>query len=256
MVTYNRAHLLERSLEVYSNQPFKDFELIIIDDDSTDNTQELLKSYSKKLNIVSIIVRKNGEWRDCACNINLGLRAAKGDFIVATHPEVIPGWMSLTAMNEMKGHEKYITSKIYFLSIDEQNRLDTVDWKNNPLDVRNLEGFYESGSINELDYYSHAEMDKNTYWESWVFGGMSRKTWRRIGGFTEFTTWGSVDIDFSARRYLLNIPTITLLQDETFCIHQNHDDPEKNIVTPRDIDICRNALQHYNHPYEAIKNNL
>jgi glycosyltransferase involved in cell wall biosynthesis len=257
MVTYNRAHLLERSLKVYESQPYKDFELIIIDDDSTDNTQAVIKEYAKKIDIKSIIVRKRENvWRDCARNINLGIRAAKGNFIVATHPEVIPGWMTLQHVAAAARDEVYVASKIYYLSPQEQENLDTVKWWENPLEVRNLEGFYSSDPAYNMSDYSHSAMDKHTEWQSWVFGGLSKNTWRRIGGMTEFDTWGSIDMDFLGRRHLLGIQTDTLMDERTICIHQNHDNPEKDTLTPRDMDAAHAALINYRSAAEAIHNHV
>lgn len=44
--TYNRPELLPRSVRSVLAQDFQDFELIIIDDCSTDNTPEIVKSFS------------------------------------------------------------------------------------------------------------------------------------------------------------------------------------------------------------------
>ncbi|WP_054865024.1 glycosyltransferase family 2 protein [Methanosarcina barkeri] len=41
--TYNREHLISRSIDSVLNQTYKDFEVIIVDDASTDNTEELIK---------------------------------------------------------------------------------------------------------------------------------------------------------------------------------------------------------------------
>ena len=55
--TYNRAHTLSRVYDSLKNQTFKDFKWIIIDDGSTDDTENLVKSFqaenifSKKINI-------------------------------------------------------------------------------------------------------------------------------------------------------------------------------------------------------------
>lgn len=43
--SYNRAHTLSRVYESLKNQTFKDFKWIIMDDGSTDNTSELVKSF-------------------------------------------------------------------------------------------------------------------------------------------------------------------------------------------------------------------
>jgi len=46
--TYNRAHFLPKAIESVLNQPFIDWELIIIDDGSTDNTKNVVEQYSDK----------------------------------------------------------------------------------------------------------------------------------------------------------------------------------------------------------------
>lgn len=45
--TYNRSELLPRAINSILNQTFKDFELIIVDDGSTDNTKKIIEKYSE-----------------------------------------------------------------------------------------------------------------------------------------------------------------------------------------------------------------
>src|ERR1051326_9034418 len=42
--TYNRGHLIERALRSVLNQSFGDFELLVMDDASTDNTEEVIRA--------------------------------------------------------------------------------------------------------------------------------------------------------------------------------------------------------------------
>ena len=59
--TYNRAHLLERLYKNLCEQEYQNFEWLIIDDGSTDNTREIIENYKRegKLNI-QYFYKENG----------------------------------------------------------------------------------------------------------------------------------------------------------------------------------------------------
>jgi glycosyltransferase involved in cell wall biosynthesis len=60
IVTYNREKLLIKAIDSVLNQKFSDFELIIIDDFSTDNTEDAVKKYlaDKKVKYIKIAKSK------------------------------------------------------------------------------------------------------------------------------------------------------------------------------------------------------
>lgn len=45
VVTYNRAHFLKDALDSILRQTFKDYEIILVDDGSTDNTKKIVEQY-------------------------------------------------------------------------------------------------------------------------------------------------------------------------------------------------------------------
>jgi glycosyltransferase involved in cell wall biosynthesis len=75
--TYNRAHLLERLYKNLCEQEYQNFEWLIIDDGSTDNTKEIIENYKKegKLNI-QYFYKENGGKHTA---INFGLEKAQSD---------------------------------------------------------------------------------------------------------------------------------------------------------------------------------
>lgn len=74
--TYNRAHLITKTLESIKNQTFKDFEVLIIDDGSTDNTFDTIQPY---LNEQFKYFKKENAERAAARNF--GTLKALGDYI-------------------------------------------------------------------------------------------------------------------------------------------------------------------------------
>lgn len=77
LTTYNRKHCISRMIDSILIQSFEDFELIIVDDGSTDETQEMLKKkYNDKR--IQIIFQEN---RGVSSARNLGISLAKGEYI-------------------------------------------------------------------------------------------------------------------------------------------------------------------------------
>lgn len=74
--TYNRAHLIKRSAESVLNQTYRNLELIIVDDGSTDNTKSVIESLNDK-RIVYIYQINQG----CCAARNKGIEVAKGQYI-------------------------------------------------------------------------------------------------------------------------------------------------------------------------------
>jgi len=75
--TYNCAGFLRKALTSVLSQTYQDFEIIVVDNSSTDNTDSVLKSFSKgKLNAIK--VKNNGI---IARSRNVGINKAKGQWI-------------------------------------------------------------------------------------------------------------------------------------------------------------------------------
>lgn len=85
---YNVEEYLEQTIESILNQTLKDFELILIDDGSTDSSQDILKRYSDEYDKIKVIYQKNSGPSRAR---NRGIEAASGEYITfADSDDILP----------------------------------------------------------------------------------------------------------------------------------------------------------------------
>lgn len=98
--TYNRSHTLPRLYESLLRQTSDDFEWVVVDDGSTDNTEELIAQYidEKKINITYIRTQNGGKQRAHnvgveKCTAPLFLCVDSDDFLVPVAVEhLLSAW--------------------------------------------------------------------------------------------------------------------------------------------------------------------
>ena len=82
MSVYNGEKYLVQAIDSILNQTYQNFEFIIIDDCSTDNSSHILQEYAKKDSRIKIIKKeKNIGIKGFIENLNLGISIAKGKYI-------------------------------------------------------------------------------------------------------------------------------------------------------------------------------
>jgi len=72
---YNAGKYIKRCLDSIYDQDFLDYEVIVVNDGSTDNTREIVQSYDKDIKLI------NKENTGLADSRNVGLKEAKGDYV-------------------------------------------------------------------------------------------------------------------------------------------------------------------------------
>jgi glycosyltransferase involved in cell wall biosynthesis len=100
--TYNRANTIRKAAESVLEQTYKDIELIIVDDGSTDNTDEVLKEIQK--NDKRVIVCKHDHNRGACAARNTGILNSKGDYIAFQDSDDI--WMKEKIEKQMEVMER------------------------------------------------------------------------------------------------------------------------------------------------------
>lgn len=75
--TYNHAHFLKEALESAAAQTFKNIEIIVVDDESTDNTPEVVDAFPDRRVRYTAVTHRGLPYAR-----NFGLKNARGEFIV------------------------------------------------------------------------------------------------------------------------------------------------------------------------------
>ncbi len=117
--TFNRSDLLEKALKSVSVQTVKPFEVIVVDNASTDDTKEVVARY-KKWGVKYFCNRKNV---GMANNWNVCIKKSKGDFLTFLHNDdvISPEWYQVMC-KAVQDHPKvkFFTSSLLVIDADER----------------------------------------------------------------------------------------------------------------------------------------
>lgn len=124
--TFNRLELLKRSINSVLNQTYRNIEIIVVDDYSTDGTQEFLKKISEEDGRIRYFLK---ETNSGACvSRNIAIKNANGEFITGLDDDdyfepnridlFIQSWgvrdksvIALCSLYTVKNKDKFISSK-------------------------------------------------------------------------------------------------------------------------------------------------
>lgn len=121
MPSYNTASFIAESIQSVLAQSYKDWELIIVDDCSPDNTDEIVKPY---LSDERIKYLKNEKNSGAAVSRNRALREAKGKWIAFLDSDDL--WMP----DKLKKQVGFMEKNGYHFSYTNYAEIDTEDKRN------------------------------------------------------------------------------------------------------------------------------
>ncbi len=129
---YNHAKYLSERLDSILNQSYQDFEVIILDDCSTDNSREVIENYRSNPKISNIVYneRNSGspfiQW-------NKGIRLSRGSLIWIAESD---DYCALTFLEEtVRKMESYPSAGLVYtqsLERDEMSGAESISFENSP----------------------------------------------------------------------------------------------------------------------------
>ena len=181
----NQPDLLRGTLASIYNQSFKDWECIVVDDGSSDESVVLLKQNFPNVSVVA--KAKHEGFASC---VNAGVGAAKGEIVVLLNTDVVPEKNFLLPLLK-----HFNDPKVFAVGcMDKSKEGEAVVLRGRGI-AKWQRGFFvhERGEIDASD----------TAWVSGGSGAFRRTTWQELGGmdplFNPFY-WEDIDISYRARK--------------------------------------------------------
>lgn len=132
LVNHNYAKFIQQAIESVLSQTYNNYELIIIDDGSTDHSRDILNKYENIENI-KIIYQKN---KGLIITNNIALGLANGEYIIRLDGD---DWLDANALEIMVNHlDKNSSSALIFpdyYEVDESGEIIRVIRRHNFNDV-------------------------------------------------------------------------------------------------------------------------
>ena len=136
---YNVEGYIEKCIESLISQTLEDIEIICIDDESTDNSKDIVLKYAKEDKRIKLINTKKHSGQSCARNI--GLEIAQGEYIGFVDSD---DWVELNMFEKLYNRAKIddtdITMCQSYLYDDKTQQSYTNDY----YDLKELEKFGEN----------------------------------------------------------------------------------------------------------------
>ena len=111
---YNAENYLHRCIDSILAQTFTDFELLLINDGSTDNSGEICNAYAQKYPCIRMFHKNNGGVSSAR---NLGLTKANGEWIVFVDSD---DWIEPHYLNVLYQNGKYDLVTCYWRVLNDK----------------------------------------------------------------------------------------------------------------------------------------
>lgn len=144
---YNVEDYLHYAMDSLEKQTYKNFEIILVNDGSTDNSGKLCDEYSEKYSNVKVFHKENGGLSDAR---NFGVQKAKGEFITFLDPD---DYLEAYSLELLAG-------------IQEKYNCDIVSTRVKATELYNV---YSNYSLMKRDFENVTHMDNDVFLEEALY---------------------------------------------------------------------------------------
>ena len=203
---YNTEKYLHRCIDSILSQTFSDFELLLIDDGSTDQSGTICDEYARKDSRVKVFHKENGGVSSAR---NLGLDNTRGEWVTfCDSDDFIHKDMCRTLMNNIQEDED---ADIIVCGV--------ADYVNDEVIHRQ-----ESSIIQEVEIYSHREavlkLLEDDEWKSYTMNKIYRSS---LFQAIDFPVGRNLDEDFSVMHQVFHKSKRVLFNRSKFCYYRHRE---------------------------------
>jgi len=199
----NEAKNLKEFLPSIINQNYSNFEIVLINDASSDNTLEVMESFKKKHSNIKIVNVQNNEafWGNKKYALTLGIKAAKNEHLLFTDADCKP--VSLFWIQHMA--QKFSTEKSIVLGYGNYKTFDTFV---------NLLVRFET-LLTAVQYFSYAKLG-SPYMGVGRNLAYTKSNFFKTKGFINHIQVKSGDDDLFIQEAATNSNTAICLEEDSF----------------------------------------
>ena len=233
--TYNKPRDLSLVLHGYLEQTEKDFEIIIADDGSTEETQQMLAKFSEKHNIkINHVWHKDQGFQKTKI-LNKAILQSNSNYLLFTDGDCLPRKDLVKKHIELRRDKHFLSGSYYKLNeqvsetitipiIKEQSCFNAKWLKSKGQDV--------TFKINKLTSFGFKEWFLNTFTTTKAtWDGCNVSGWKKdilaVNGFDERMQYGGEDRELGERLVNYGVQPIQA-RYSLVCVHLHHDRPYKN----------------------------
>ena len=237
--TYNKPDWLEKVLWGFNCQTYKDFELIVADDGSAEDTRELIERMKQEVSydILHVWQEDNG-FQKCKI-LNKAIIASNTDYLIMTDGDCIPreDFVQVHYINKLPGY--FISGGYYMLPMNISKAITLQDIEaQNCFNIQWLKemGIPKTFKNTKLTAKGFISTLFNTFTPTTAsWNGHNSSGWTKdilnVNGFDERMQYGGEDRELGER--LLNFGVKSKqLRYSAVCVHLDH---ERSYRTPEAI---------------------
>jgi len=228
--TYNSPEWLEKVLWGYSAQSYRNFELLVADDGSTDETRGRIDSLRGQTGItIRHVWHEDRGFRKCAI-LNRAIEAAAADYLVFSDGDCIPRWDFLETHVRLARLGWFLSGGLCRLPIavsQQINKEDIVGRRATDARWLRAAGVRWSPKLIKLacrSPWAHWLDQLTTTRPSW--NGHNSSGWKAdllaVNGFDERMEWGGEDRELGERLIHLGVRP-RQIRHRAVCVHLDHD---------------------------------